>query len=132
MLRPDARTECLHAVCQGHINSLNLGDMRGLLDDAAGESGPHGAALPQSRSGSCDAHPVYYSGPGDREGLSGAALARAGAGHAYDALVRCRALSLGQTGQSHSGVDLPPALIDPPQLASLLLLLLPAHTIKGN
>lgn len=103
--------------------------MRGLLDDAAGESGPRGAALPLSRGGSCDTHPVYDSGPRKREGLSGAALASASAGHGHAALVRCAALSLGQAGQSHGGVDLPPALIDPSLLASALLLV-PVNIVK--
>lgn len=97
--------------------------MRGLLDDAAGESGPHGAALPQSRGGSsCDTHPVYDSGPRNREGLSGAALPGASAGHGHAVLICCAALPLGQVGQSHGGVDLPPALIDSSLLASALLL----------
>lgn len=97
--------------------------MRGLLDDAAGESGPHGAALPQSRGGSCDTHPVYDSGPRNREGLSGAALCCANTGKGYATLVCRAALPLSQVGQSHGGVDLPPALIDSLLLASFLLLL---------
>ena len=105
--------------------------MRGLLDDAAGESGPCGAALPQSRGGPRHTHPVYDSGPRNREGLSSAALPRASAGHGHAALVRCAALSLGQVGQSHGGVDLPPALIDSSLLASALLLV-PENIFKKN
>lgn len=89
--------------------------MRGLLDDAVGESGPRGAALPQSGGGSCDTHPVHDSGPRNREGLS--------FGHCHVALVCCAALPLGQAGQSNGGVDLPPALIVLSLLASAMLLL---------
>lgn len=115
--------KCLHAVRQGHVNSLDLRDVRGLLDDAAGESGPRGAALPQSAGGSRDTHPVYDSGPRNRERLSGAALTRASSGRCHAALVCCAALPLGQVGQSHGGVDLPPALTASSLLASALLLL---------
>ena len=105
--------------------------MRGLLDDAAGESGPRGAALSQSSGGSCDTHPVYASGPRNRVGLSGAALPCGSAGHDHAAVVCQAALSLGQVGQSHSGVDLPPALIDLSRLASALLLV-PVNILKKN
>lgn len=96
MLGPDAHFKCLHAVCQDDFDSLDLRDMRGLLDDAAGESGPSGAALPQGRVGPCDAHPVYDIGPRNREGLSGAAQPCGSAGHCHAALVCCAALPLGQ------------------------------------
>lgn len=55
--------QMLHTACQGHVNSLDFSDMRGLLDNAAGEGGPDSAALPQDRRRSSDTHPVYYSGP---------------------------------------------------------------------
>lgn len=77
--------------------------MRGLLDDSAGQRGPGGAALPQSTGRPGHTHP----GDGDR--LSGASLARVGPA----ALPRHAALPLGQAGQGHSSVDLPPALEDP-------------------
>lgn len=128
-LRPDAHINCLNAACQGHVNSLDLGDVRGLLDNAVGQSGPHGAALPQSRGRSSDTHPVYYSGPGNGEGLPGAALSRAGSGQCYTVVPCHAALSLGQVGQSHGSVDLPPALSDPCLLTSVLLLL-PVDTRK--
>lgn len=103
--------------------------MRGLLDNAVGQSGPHGAALPQSRGRSSDTHPVYYSGPGNGEGLPGAALSCASTGQC-NTVAPCRAaLSLGQVGQSHGSVDLPPALGDPCLLTSILLLL-PVNTFK--
>lgn len=104
--------------------------MRGLLDDAAGESGPCGAALPQSSRGPRNAHPVYDSGSCYGEGLSGAALPRGGDGHHNAALVPHVALPLGQIGQSHSGVDLPPALLVSLLLASVLLLLLPVNVLE--
>lgn len=128
MPRPDAKIKRLHAARQGHVNSLDLSDMRGLLDNAAGEGGPHSAALPQGRRRSSDTHPVYYSGPRNREGPPGAARCRASAGHGYTALVCRAALSLGQVRQSHGGVDLPPALRYLSLLASLLLPLLPVDT----
>lgn len=103
--------------------------MRGLLDDAAGQSGPCGAALPQSRGGSRGTLPVYDSGPRDREGRAGAAPSRASAGHGYGALVCRAALPLGQVGQSHGGVDLPPALIDS-SLRDSVLLLVPVNMLK--
>lgn len=129
--RPDAQMKCLHTVCQGHVNSLDLRDMRGLLDDAAGERGPHGAALSQSRGGSCDRHPVYDRGPRNWEWLPSAELPCANAGHGYVALVCCAALPLSQIGQSHGSVDLPPALIDSSLLASVLLLV-PVNILKKN
>lgn len=130
MLRPDAQIKCLRTVCQGHVNSLDLSDMRGLLDYAAGEGGPHSAALPQSRGRSSDTHPVYYSGPRNREGLSGADLSCASTGHGYAALVCCAALSLGQVSQSHGSVDLPPALINSSLLTSSVLLPVPVNTLQ--
>lgn len=129
MLRPDAQIKCLRTVCQGHVNSLDLSDMRGLLDYAAGEGGPHSAALPQSRGRSSDTHPFYYSGPRDREGLSGAALSCASTGHGCAALVCCAALSLGQVSQSHGCMNLPPALINLSLLSSALLLV-PVNALK--
>lgn len=69
-----------------------------LLDDAAGESGPPGAALSDSRSGSCNTHPVYYSGSHYGEGLLGAALCWGNIGNHNAALVPCAALPLGQVG----------------------------------
>lgn len=96
--------------------------MRGLLDDAAGEGGPCGAALPQSRGGSRNTHPVYDSGSRYREGLMGAALPCGSDWHHNTALVPCVALPLSQVGQSHGSMDLPPALDISPLLASVLLL----------
>lgn len=123
MLRPDAHFKCLHTVCQDHFDSLDLRDMRGLLDDAAGECGPSGAALPQSRGGPCDAHPVYDIGPRNGEGLPGAAQPCGSTRHRHAALVCCAALTLGQVGQSHGSVDLPPALVVSSLLSSVLLLI---------
>lgn len=131
MLWPDAWIKWLHAACQGHVNSLDLSDMRGLLDNAAGEGGPDSAALPQDRRRSSDTHPVYYSGPCNWEGPSGAAGCCASTGHGQAALWRVRraALSLGQVSQSHGGVYLPPALMDPSMSGSIRLLL-PVNTLK--
>lgn len=129
MLWPDAGIKWLHAARQGHVNSLDLSDMRGLLDNAAGEGGPHCATLPQDRRRSSDTHPVDYSGPCNWEGPSGTAGCRASTGHGHTALVCRAALSLGQVSQSHGGVDLPPALMDPSMLASIRLLL-PVNTLK--
>lgn len=118
--------------------------MRGFLYNAAGESGPDGAALPQGRGGAFHAHPVYDggphgaarplstggafhahpvydSGPHHREGLAGAARARGTSGPRDAALARRAAPPLGQAGQSHGGVDLPPGLVPLTLLASLLL-----------
>lgn len=105
--------------------------MRGLLDNAAGEGGPDSAALPQDRRRSSDTHPVYYSGPCNWEGPSGAAGCCASTGHGQAALWRVRraALSLGQVSQSHGGVYLPPALMDPSMSGSIRLLL-PVNTLK--
>lgn len=122
MLRPDAHVYCLYTVCQRHFDSLDLRDMRRLLDDATGESGPCGAALSQSRGGSCNTHPVYYSGPHYGEGLSGAALYCGCIGNHTSALVPRAALPLGQVGQSHGGMDFPPALVLLSLLAPILLL----------
>ncbi|KAG7227311.1 hypothetical protein INR49_000315 [Caranx melampygus] len=55
-------------------------------------------------------------------GLPGAALPCGGDGHHNTALVPHMALPLGQIGQSHSSVDLPPALLVSSLLASVLLL----------
>lgn len=129
MLWPDAGIKWLHAACQGHVNSLDLSDMRGLLDNAAGEGGPDSAALPQDRRRSSDTHPVYYSGPCNWEGPSGEAGCCASTGHGRAALVCRAALSLGQVSQSHGGVYLPPALMDPSMLGSIRLLL-PVNTLK--
>lgn len=87
--------------------------MRGLLDDSAGQRGPRGAALPHSTGGAAHTH------PGDGERLSGASLAPVGAGLGPAALLRRAPLPLGQVGQSHSSVDLPPALVDPSALLQL-------------
>lgn len=100
---------CRDAAGQSHVNSLDLGDVRGPLDDSAGQGGPGGTALPQSTGGSTHTHP----GNGER-------LRRGPA-----ALFRRAALPLGQVGQSDGSVDLLPALVDPP---ALLLLRLPADT----
>lgn len=108
-----AEAGCRDAAGQGHVNSLDLGDVRGLLDDSAGQRGPHGAALPQSTGRSGHTH------PGDGERLSGASLARVGNGLGPAALLRRAALPLGQVGQSDSSVDLPPALVDPSALPRL-------------
>lgn len=115
--------KCLHAVCQGHINSLDFRDMGGLLDDAAGESGPRGAALPQSHVGSCDTYPVQDTG--NRGGTSCAALSCTSFGPCQTAL------PLGQVGKSHGGVNLPPVLITSTMLTSALLLF-PASQKKQN
>lgn len=71
----DVHIQCLHAVCQGHFDRLDLRDMRGLLDDAAGKGGSCDAALPEGRGGARDAHPVNDIGPcnGKRPPAAGAA-----------------------------------------------------------
>ena len=101
--------------------------MGGLLDDAAGESGPCGAALPQSRVGSCDTYPVQDTG--NRGGTSCAALPCTSFGPCQAARVFNAALPLGQVGKSHGGVNLPPVLITSTMLTSALLLL-PANKRK--
>lgn len=83
----------LHTVGQKNLNSLNLRDVRRSLDDAAGESRPCGVF----RSRSVDIGSWW------RARLSGVAWSRGCAGH--------WSADLGQTGESHSGVDLPPVLV---------------------
>lgn len=119
----------LNPLCQCQVNSLDLRDVRGLLDDAVGDGGPYGAALPQARGGPRHTHPVYYSGPGERERPPGAAPSRAGAGDGDAALFCHTALSLGQVSQSHGSVDLPPTLAHSPVLGSALWLL-PVNRFK--
>lgn len=120
--------------------------MRGFLYDAAGESGPDGAALPQSRGGGFHTHPVYDSGPHSAalplstggafhthpvndsgphhcKGLAGAALACGSSGRCDATLSRRAAPPLGQAGQSNGSVDLPPGLVPLTLLASVLLLI---------
>lgn len=116
--RVEHGVQCLPGVCQGGFDSLDLGDMRRFLDDAAGEGGPR--ALLQGRHGSRHAQPAREAGLRCGGGLRGAALPRGGAGCRAGALSR---LALGQAGESHGGVDLPPALavfswwVSAPQLA---------------
>ena len=95
--------------------------MRRLLDDAAGESGPYGAAPPHSGGGCCDTRPVCDGGSRCAEGLSSAALPCGSEWRRDAAPASCVALALGQVGQSDGSVDLPPALGVSSPLASVLL-----------
>lgn len=94
-MRAEAHTKCLHTVCQCDFDSLDLGDVRRLLDDAAGESGSCGAALPCGRSGPCGAGLAYNSGPGGGDGGSSGAAPPCGSdGHWCAALLSAAALPL--------------------------------------
>lgn len=117
--------------CQGDFDRLNLRDMRGLLDDAAGESGTSGAALSQSRGGPCDTDPQIYIGPCNGEWLPGVVPPCGSAGRRHNALVWSAALPLGQVGQSHGSVDLPPSLVVSSPLA-VILLLVTGNILKKN
>lgn len=108
------------------FDSLDLRDVRRLLDDATGEAGLGGAARPQGGGGPRGACPADDSGSRCSAGLSRAALPRGSVRqHNPGLVVRCLSLTVGQTGQSHCGMDLPPALV-------AWSLLLPVKCVEEN